>query len=128
LPYAEIPHQFDYIMGVTGTLKTLSKSEIDNIENIHNIRKKTFIPSVFGKTDLTFILMDETGSMAGLFTQAKNTVGTIFERAQKILKDYKIDPNCFEMQFVCYRDYDCGVENILHASSWERRPENLRIN
>ena len=49
LPYAEIPHQFDYIMGVTGTLKTLSKSEIDNIENIYNIRKKTFIPSVFGK-------------------------------------------------------------------------------
>jgi hypothetical protein len=74
----------------------------------------------------TVILMDATGSMAGLLTQAKNTVETIFERAQKILKDYKIDPNCFEMQFVCYRDYDCGVENILHASSWERRPENLR--
>ena len=30
------------------------------------------------------------------------------------------------MQFVCYRDYDCGVENILQASSWERRPDNLR--
>jgi hypothetical protein len=74
----------------------------------------------------TVVLMDATGSMAGLLTQAKNTVGKMFERAQDILRNYKIDPNCFEMQFVCYRDYDCGVDNILQASSWERRPENLR--
>lgn len=74
----------------------------------------------------TIVLMDATGSMSGLLTQAKNTVGKMFERAKDVLKENSIDTNCFELQFACYRDYDCGVDKILQASSWERKPENLR--
>ena len=35
-------------MGVTGTLKTLSKSEKNIVEGVYNIKKSTFMPSVFG--------------------------------------------------------------------------------
>ena len=87
-------------------------------KNIGNERKNIY--------SRTVVLMDATGSMSGLLTQTKNTVGKMFERAKEILKDYKVDTNCFEIQFACYRDYDCGVDRILQASSWESKPDNLR--
>lgn len=46
--YAEIPRDFKYIMGVTGTLKSLSDPEKDIVEKVYKIENKTFIPSVFG--------------------------------------------------------------------------------
>ena len=52
--YAEIPECFQFIMGVTGTLKTLSKSERHIVEDVYNITKKTFIPSVFGENKRRF--------------------------------------------------------------------------
>ena len=54
--YAEIPECFKFIMGVTGTLKTLSKSESNIVENVYGIMKKTFIPSVFGENKRTCLL------------------------------------------------------------------------
>lgn len=47
--YAEIPNNFSYIMGVTGTLKSLSEPEKNIVENDYKIKNKTYIPSVFGK-------------------------------------------------------------------------------
>lgn len=41
--------------------------------------------------------MDATGSMGGLLELAKNQVRFMFEEAQKILVDHKIDPKCFEL-------------------------------
>lgn len=52
--YAEIPHEFSYIAGVTGTLKTLAASEEDILRNIYQIERKTIMPSVFGKTNRTY--------------------------------------------------------------------------
>ncbi|CAF4095909.1 unnamed protein product [Rotaria sp. Silwood2] len=52
--YAEIPLQFMYIMGVTGTLETLSGPEKDVIKNVYKIVKDTYSPSVFGKNNLKF--------------------------------------------------------------------------
>ena len=52
--YAEIPKCFEYIMGVTGTLKTLSKSEKNIVENIYKITKNTYMPSVFGANKRVF--------------------------------------------------------------------------
>ncbi|ETO06880.1 hypothetical protein RFI_30511 [Reticulomyxa filosa] len=52
--YAEVPKNFSYIMGVSGTLKTLSESEQKVIENDYNISKHTYIPSLFGKNNLVF--------------------------------------------------------------------------
>ena len=52
--YAEVPFKFNSILGVTGTLKTLSEPEKEIIENIYNIKFKTFIPSCYGRNNLKF--------------------------------------------------------------------------
>ncbi|CAF4322129.1 unnamed protein product [Rotaria sp. Silwood2] len=57
--YAEIPLEFKYIMGVTGTLKTLNDSEKRIIQGLYKIRKNTFIPSVYGVNNLKFIAKDD---------------------------------------------------------------------
>ena len=52
--YAEMRNYFDVFLGVTGTLKGLSKRETD-ILNIHwSIKEMTFMPSVYGKNKLRF--------------------------------------------------------------------------
>ena len=50
----------------------------------------------------------------------------MFERAIAILKEHKIDPNSFQLQFSVYRDYDCMIEGVLENSPLETKPENLR--
>jgi hypothetical protein len=50
--YVEIPRQFQYIMGVTGTLLTLGDPEKEIIEQVYKIKRKTVTPSVFGKNNL----------------------------------------------------------------------------
>lgn len=57
--YAEIPLQFEHIMGVTGTLRTLSDPEKRVIESVYKIKKSTFSPSVFGKNNLKFTEKDD---------------------------------------------------------------------
>ncbi|CAF3975531.1 unnamed protein product [Rotaria sordida] len=49
--YAEMPHDFSYIGGVTGTLKTLAEVEKNILEEIYEIKKRTFMPSVFGSSN-----------------------------------------------------------------------------
>jgi hypothetical protein len=52
--YADIPHSFNYIMGVTGTLKSLSDPENHIVENIYKVKHSTIIPSVFGDNKRVF--------------------------------------------------------------------------
>ncbi|CAL6089204.1 Helicase-related_protein [Hexamita inflata] len=52
--YAEIPKKYQYIMGVTGTLETVSKPEIELLTNEYNIKQFSFIPSVYGTNKLNF--------------------------------------------------------------------------
>ena len=52
--YAEMPLDFAWIGGVTGTLKTLAPIEINILENVYAITKTTFIPSVFGSSNRTY--------------------------------------------------------------------------
>jgi hypothetical protein len=52
--FAEIPKNFALVLGVTGTLQTLSAPERDIVENVYNIKRNTYIPSVFGKQKLDF--------------------------------------------------------------------------
>jgi len=52
--YAEVPLKFNSILGVTGTLETLSAPEKEIIENVYNIKFKTFIPSCYGRNNLNF--------------------------------------------------------------------------
>ena len=57
--YAEIARsdQFDFIFGVTGTLKELSLYEKNIIKEIYKIEKETFIPPVFGKNKENLLKM-----------------------------------------------------------------------
>ncbi|CAF1341009.1 unnamed protein product [Rotaria sp. Silwood1] len=57
--YAEIPLEFQYIMGVTGTLKTLSDPERKVIQSVYKITKNTYMPSVFGINNLKFTIKDD---------------------------------------------------------------------
>ena len=57
--YAEIPLKFAYIIGVTGTLETLSDPEKQVIENDYKIKKNTYIPSIFGDNKLRFVEKDD---------------------------------------------------------------------
>ena len=52
--YAEMPHEFAYIGGVTGTLQTLAPVETKILEKVYAITQKTFIPSVFGSSNRTY--------------------------------------------------------------------------
>ena len=73
----------------------------------------------------TIVLVDGTSSMGSLLEACKNTVCTMFERANAVLKENKIPEDIFQLKFVVYRDYDCK-EEILQASTWQSNPAMLR--
>ncbi|CAL6043161.1 Helicase-related_protein [Hexamita inflata] len=52
--YAEIPKQYTYIIGVTGTLDTVSKPEMKLLTDEYNIKKFSYLPSVYGMNKLNF--------------------------------------------------------------------------
>ncbi|GKY99695.1 hypothetical protein MPSEU_000923500 [Mayamaea pseudoterrestris] len=54
LSNAEIPFEYDAILGVTGTLSALSKEERCVLEDRYDIFKYSCIPSVFGENRLDF--------------------------------------------------------------------------
>jgi hypothetical protein len=47
LSFAEIPLQFSIILGVTGTLDTLSDEQQKIMKTVYNFRSKTYAPSVY---------------------------------------------------------------------------------
>jgi len=73
----------------------------------------------------TLILMDATGSMSGVITKSKHTVKTMFERMHSVI-EAKGGTATLEIQFACYRNYDCSLEMLLQVSPWETNPDNLR--
>ncbi|CAM9117607.1 unnamed protein product, partial [Ectocarpus fasciculatus] len=52
--YAEVPKMYDHILGVSGTLETLSDKETELLQHVYNIRKRSIIPSVYGQNKLLF--------------------------------------------------------------------------
>ena len=50
--YGEVPKLYENIIGVTGTLKYLSGAELDIIQNVYKVKKRTFMPSVYGTSRL----------------------------------------------------------------------------
>ncbi|EAR95155.1 helicase carboxy-terminal domain protein (macronuclear) [Tetrahymena thermophila SB210] len=52
--YSELPKKFFIINGVTGTLETLSQSQLQLIQNTYNMKQYTFIPSIYGKSKFQF--------------------------------------------------------------------------
>ena len=84
--YAEIPRQYKCIMGVTGTLATLSQSEKDILKS-YGIEKSTFMPSVYGNNQLVFAsntIEDlKIESTAGYFASIANEIKKRLERDSK---------------------------------------------
>ena len=52
--YALIPKRYQFTFGVTGTLTTLSKGEIEVLEEHFGLKNRTVVPSVYGQQNLTF--------------------------------------------------------------------------
>ncbi|ETO36876.1 hypothetical protein RFI_00186, partial [Reticulomyxa filosa] len=52
--YAEVPKNFYRIMGVSGTLETLSAPEQEVVEKEYHVSKHTYMPSLFGDNNLLF--------------------------------------------------------------------------
>ncbi len=54
--YAEIPKKFDLIIGVTGTLDTLTNHQQQIIRDEYKIERKIYMPSLFGSKTFRFDL------------------------------------------------------------------------
>ncbi|CAL6025802.1 Helicase-related_protein [Hexamita inflata] len=52
--YAEIPKNYKHIIGVTGTLDTISQPEMKLLTDEYNIKKFSYLPSVYGTNQLEF--------------------------------------------------------------------------
>lgn len=77
--YAEIPKLYYCLLGVTGTLKTLSNEERRVLEH-YGIRKHTYMPSVYFKSNLIFRPNSSLDviivSKNGMFSKLKDEVNT----------------------------------------------------
>ena len=105
--YAEIPHQFNSIMGVTGTLKSLSDPERAIINTEYKINKYTCLPSVYGDKKIEdephlticpsenfFInLVEEIkGQLRGRLSGTRRAVMVFFE-TEKLLREFYTSSN-----------------------------------
>ena len=50
--YAELPQAYKCILGLTGTLETMSQPEKRVLEDTYAIKKNTYMPSVYGQSQL----------------------------------------------------------------------------
>ena len=98
--YAEMPHDFAYITGVTGTLKTLAQSEKNILKRVYAVQKSTFIPSVFGQSNRNYDrntdvrAVKESEYFMGIrgdidvVCHAKRAILVFFESEEKLLAFY----------------------------------------
>jgi preprotein translocase subunit SecA len=52
--FAKIPEKFRLILGVTGTLQNVTETQRDIISRKYKILEETYMPSVFGKSNLRY--------------------------------------------------------------------------
>src|SRR5690606_28715436 len=52
--YAKIPEKFKYILGVTGTLDTLNKVQLEIVKDIYNVKKFSYIPYLYPQGKFVF--------------------------------------------------------------------------
>jgi len=64
------------------------------------------------------ILVDATESMSSLLQATKNTISEMFSRISIILKENKMDPKQFQIQFAAYRNYNAPESELLKYSGW----------
>ncbi|CAF3697929.1 unnamed protein product [Rotaria sp. Silwood1] len=99
--YAEMPHEFAYITGVTGTLRTLVRTETDILRYVYNVQKYTFMPSVFGRSNRTYNPNNDVQVMneSEYFMRIRGEIDSVcnadrailvfFESEEKLMKFYE---------------------------------------
>ena len=50
--FARLPQDFDLVMGVTGTLETMSPAERRIVKDDYQIKRMVYMPSVYGKNQV----------------------------------------------------------------------------
>ncbi|CAF4077726.1 unnamed protein product [Rotaria magnacalcarata] len=98
--YAEMPHDFAYITGVTGTLKTLATAEKEILGRVYEVKKSTYMPSVFGECQRSYnsendvhvvneseYFMKIRGEI-DVFCRAKRAILVFFQSEDKLMKFY----------------------------------------
>ncbi|CAF0999381.1 unnamed protein product [Adineta steineri] len=99
--YAEMPHDFAYIGGVTGTLTTLAKVEKKILKDVYVIDKMTYMPSVFGSTNRSYnpmtdvrVILDESEYFMEIFGEIQRVCNVdrailvFFESEDKLIEFY----------------------------------------
>lgn len=98
--FAEMPFDFAYIAGVTGTLKTLASAEKEILRNVYGIHKNTFMPSVFGETNRLYNSNSDVIAVSegeyfmkirgeiDLICNAKRAILVFFENEDKLMTFY----------------------------------------
>jgi hypothetical protein len=101
--YAEIPKKYKCVMGVTGTLETLSKAEMNLLKEVYNIKKFSYTPSVYGPNQLHFsgsssldVIIESHSSYFMAIRNEINTrlVGSLIKRA--VLVFFESTPKLME--------------------------------
>ncbi|ETN97739.1 hypothetical protein RFI_39787, partial [Reticulomyxa filosa] len=104
--YAEVPKTFCCIMGVSGTLNTLSEPEEKVIKGDYRVSKYTYMPPLFGKNNLTFseqkdiLIVEESyyfttlkkeidDRLVGTNPVAKRAVLVFFESKKQLIDFYE---------------------------------------
>ena len=103
--------------------EALIKNDIVHIDEY--LKKLNYVPKKFTVLSRIVVLMDATGSMSSLIQKSKATVTVMFERAKEILQQQKIQEDCFQIHFAAYRSYPGGPEQLLLASNWTTKPNDL---
>ncbi|ETO12035.1 hypothetical protein RFI_25340 [Reticulomyxa filosa] len=113
--YAEVPKGFSCIMGVSGTLKTLSPPEQTVVEKDYKICKHTYMPSLFGENSFIFVEKNDImivkesdyfttlkkeidDRLIGKIPGTKRAVLVFFESKKHLVEFYE------SMHFVTYKD------------------------
>ena len=53
-PYSKLCDNYEYILGVTGTLDKLSKFEFNKLKTEFKLNKFSYAPSIYGETKFKF--------------------------------------------------------------------------
>lgn len=61
-----------------------------------------------------------------LIHKARNTVSTMVERVYSILQDKGKATSAIQLQIVGYRNWDSELANLVHASTWATKADELK--
>ena len=133
--YAEMPLDFAYITGVSGTLKTLARTEKEILRKVYKIEKNTYMPSVFGQNNRNYnsnndVLVENQTEYymrirgeIDILVRAKRAILIFFENEEKLLKFYNSDELASiisQVQFITEKVASEDRERLIKRAAIER--------